>query len=129
MSDFIEIRLREHLLLLTALLMAGVLLARAPQFVLALHYRCVLNTLIGIRCPFCGMSRDFILISKGLLPRHNPGSVVVALAIYGCYPLWFLVAIVSGNTLLRMRRDLVLQGIGVLLVALFIANNVPLWRI
>jgi len=55
------------------------------------------------------MTRDFILMSRGLLPRNNPGSLFFALAAYIGYPLWILAAAIRGRSSLLISREKVLS--------------------
>ena len=47
--------------------------------VLGLVPPCLLNVLTGIRCPFCGMTRDFVAIAHWASPSQNPFSAGIAL--------------------------------------------------
>ncbi len=113
----------EHLLLLGSIFLAGTVLACRPQAVLGLHYQCVLSMFTGIRCPFCGMTRDFILISQGFLPKNNPGSLTLAVAAYVGYPLWLAVAASCRPVRLLISRKSVRDVLAGILLVLFIGNN------
>jgi hypothetical protein len=123
MYDYLEIRSRQHVFLVAALVATAGFLECAPHFLLGLRYQCVLSTITGIRCPFCGMTRDFILMSRGLWPSHNPASLFIALAVYGLYPLWLAIAAFHGKTTLIFRRDKVMRLLSVSLIVLFVCNN------
>lgn len=114
---------KEHLLILSCIYLVGAVLAFTPHAVLELHYRCLLNTATGIRCPFCGMTRDFILMFHGSLPRNNPGSLLVAIAGYLVYPVWFIVATLCRPSWLVISRTIVQELLIGVLVALFMCNN------
>jgi len=114
---------REHLLVLGCVYLTSIFLVFAPHAVLDLHYRCILSMVTGIRCPFCGMTRDFILMFQGLPPRNNPGSLMAAVAIYVAYPVWLaLAALWRPNWLQVSRRRLRNVLVGIMLV-LFVSNN------
>jgi hypothetical protein len=117
------IGLKQHLLVMGGLVLGGVVLACAPQAVLGLQYQCVLHWMTGLRCPFCGMTRDFILMAHGALPRNNPGSLVAALTLYVAYPMWLIVAALGGRPRLLVRRDGVIGGLVVVMAVLFVCNN------
>jgi len=72
---------KQHVWVLCGLLLGGLLLACFPNALLGLQYQCVLHRITGLRCPFCGMTRDFILMAHGSFPRQNPGSLWVAAAL------------------------------------------------
>jgi Protein of unknown function (DUF2752) len=113
---------KQHLLLLGCIGLTGIILACAPQALLGLHYQCLLSRVTGIRCPFCGMTRDFILMSKGSLPRYNPGSLFVAVAGYVGYPAWFGAAFCKPSWL-RVNRKRVVQVLTAAIMVLFVCNN------
>jgi hypothetical protein len=114
---------RQHLLLLGGILLTGIILACAPNAILGLHYQCLLTRATGIRCPFCGMTRDFILMSKGSLPRYNPGSLFVAVAGYVGYPAWFGAAALRKPSWLLVSRKRVVQVLTAAIMVLFVCNN------
>jgi hypothetical protein len=114
---------KQHALALSCLVLGGLVLACVPNAVLGLQYQCVLHTLTGLRCPFCGMTRDFILMAHGSLPRNNPGSLVLALALYFAYPIWLIVAALRGRSRLFVSRDGVVDDLVIVMVLLFVCNN------
>ncbi|HUI84927.1 MAG TPA: DUF2752 domain-containing protein [Candidatus Binatia bacterium] len=114
---------RQHVLALGGLVAAALLLACAPDWALAAQYQCVLHRLTGLRCPFCGMTRDFILMWHGALPRHNPGSLFVAVGLYVAYPVALLVAALRGRGWLPVSRRKLVNGLLTAMAALFVCNN------
>ncbi len=114
---------RQHLLVMGGLVLGGLMLAFVPNAVLGLRYQCMLHWMTGLRCPFCGMTRDFVLMAHGALPRNNPGSLVVALALYVAYPMWLIVAALGGRSRVLVRRDGVIGALVVVMAVLFICNN------
>src|SRR5271166_968584 len=114
---------REHLLLLGCIYLAGVVLTFAPHSVMVLHYQCLLSLATGIRCPFCGMTRDFVLMAKGSVPTNNPGSLFIALAGYVVYPAWFTVAALCRPTLLWVSRERARKAVVATMLVLFVCNN------
>jgi len=117
---------KQHLLAIGGLVLGAVVLACAPSAVMDLQYQCMLHWMTGLRCPFCGMTRDFILMAHGSRPRNNPGSLFVALALYGAYPIWLIIAAVRGGSILFVRRDGVIRGLIIIMAVLFICNNLVL---
>ena len=81
-----HIELKTHLLILFSLLLIIVVLATDPDIFLSMHLTCISKMILGINCPFCGMTRDFILMSRWEIPTHNPFSIVTALMIFIVYP-------------------------------------------
>ncbi|MGA2904747.1 MAG: DUF2752 domain-containing protein [Candidatus Korobacteraceae bacterium] len=114
---------KQHLLVLGCLVLGGLLLACAPNVILGMHYQCMLHRITGLRCPFCGMTRDFILMAHGSLPRHNPGSLFVALALYLAYPPWLMMAALRRRSWLTVSREKVVTAAMIVMAMLFIANN------
>jgi Protein of unknown function (DUF2752) len=123
MTDESYIGPKQHLLLLGCICLAGIILTCAPNAVLGLDYQCLLSRATGVRCPFCGMTRDFILMSKGSLPRNNPGSLVVAVAGYVGYPVWVVGAALCRPALLLVSRRRVVEALTAVIMALFVCNN------
>lgn len=72
---------------LAAIFFVSLILAILPDFITNVHLPCILKRVFCVNCPFCGMTRDFILMAKGLLPKHNPFSAFFALLIFFIYPL------------------------------------------
>jgi len=81
-----------HLSMMGAMLLYTLVLSLWPQAVTGAGYQCALHALFGIRCPFCGMTRDFAAILHGREPRLNPCSWLAALVVYVVYPVAVLVA-------------------------------------
>ena len=116
---------KQHVLVVSFLLFGGLLLACFPNALLGVQYQCVLHRITGIRCPFCGMTRDFILMAHGSFPRHNPGSQLMAAALYLAYPAWLVTAARRGRSALLVSRKRFIQGLIVVMTLLFIINNLP----
>lgn len=114
---------KQHLLVMGGLVFGGLVLACLPNAVLGLQYQCMLHRMTGLRCPFCGMTRDFILMAHGSLPRNNPSSLVVALALYVAYPLWLVKAALGGQFRLLIRRERLMHALLIAMLLLFVANN------
>ena len=114
---------REHLLLLGCIYLAGIVLTFAPRAVMGMHYQCLLSLATGIRCPFCGMTRDFVLMAKGSMPTNNPGSLFVALAGYVAYPAWFAVAALCRPSALLVSRERTRKVAAAIMLVLFVCNN------
>lgn len=114
---------RQHWLLLGFLVLAAILLACPPQTVLDLHYQCVLHSLTGLRCPFCGMTRDFALMLHGQRPQNNPGSPLLAFVLYVVYPAWLLTAALRRRAWPLLDREKTVRALAVGMAALFVCNN------
>jgi hypothetical protein len=123
MTEDSNIGPKQHWLLLGCVALAAIIIAWAPHAILGLHYQCLLSRATGIRCPFCGMTRDFILMSRGSLPRYNPGSLFVALAGYVVYPVWFAAAALCKPSSLLVSRKRVVQVLTAAIMILFVCNN------
>jgi hypothetical protein len=79
-----------HLGAITFLYAAALVLALRPQWAMGLSLQCVMLTIFHIKCPFCGMTRDFVAILHGHLSTLNPFSWATLAALYLGYPCVFL---------------------------------------
>jgi hypothetical protein len=120
----IDPKLKPHLAALAATLAGTLLLRLWPQAILHAGYRCGLQTLFGIRCPFCGMTRDFAAILRGGRPTLNPCSWFAVSAVYLLYPAAVLTAWKMGR--LDVFYSRAARGtLAVALAVMLVANN---WR-
>lgn len=78
--------LRPHLLALAGVVVGTLALALWPQIVLHAGYTCEIQALFGIRCPFCGMTRDFAAMLHGRAAALNPCSRAAAVTVWLVYP-------------------------------------------
>jgi hypothetical protein len=116
--------LLPHLVVLGAMIVFTVVLALWPQSILHVGYQCQLRALLGLRCPFCGMTRDFATMLHGGRPTLNPCSWFAALVVYGVYPAAVALA------WRRKRLDVfhsasVARMVAVALAAMLVLNNLP----
>lgn len=118
----VERELRPHGAVLAAILAGTAVLLAWPHLVLGAGYECVLHGLFGIRCPFCGMTRDFAAMLHGQRPGENPCSWVAAAVVYGVYPA--AVAWAWRRKRLDVFYSRTLRyGAGVMLAAMLVVNN------
>jgi hypothetical protein len=111
-----------HLWVLAAMAVATVVLAAGPQWVVQAGYRCGLQALTGLRCPFCGMTRDFAAMLHGGKATLNPCSWVAAVVVYGVYPA----AVLAGWRRRRLNffhGAAVKYGVMAALAAMLVLNN------
>jgi hypothetical protein len=88
--------------------------------VLELIPACVLHAVTGMRCPFCGMTRDFVAIAHWACPSQNPCSAFVALCTLFAPVLVFVRAAgVVSVPLHALRQTLI-----VFTMIAFVLNNV-----
>jgi hypothetical protein len=111
-----------HLWVLAAMAVVTVVLAVWPQWVVQAGYRCELQMLVGLRCPFCGMTRDFAAMLHGQRPVLNPCSWVVAMVVYVVYPAGVLVGWRRGR-LNFFHGAAVKYGVMAALAAMLVLNN------
>jgi len=104
------------LLLVGALL---IILLMVPNVFLYNPLKCLLRELFSINCPFCGMTRDFVLMAKFRLPQHNLFSIPMAIIIFVFYPMVLMLNIDIKLSCIQ-RRNIVMT----LLMIMFIFNNI-----
>lgn len=92
LHQFGDHELRPHLLVLAGVAAATLLLVFSPRMVLHAGYACELRAIFGIRCPFCGMTRDFAAMLHGRAPALNPCSRAAAVVVWLLYPAAVLAA-------------------------------------
>ena len=116
-------QLWTHLGIIAFIFTAALVLALQPQWILGHTSPCVMLSVFHIKCPFCGMTRDFVAILHGQLPTLNPSSWVSLAALYLGYPFAFLLAW-RKRRLDNMFLQPVVCKVGlVCLVLMCIANN------
>lgn len=120
----VDPELRPHLALLAAIAAGTLLLACWPQAVLSVGYRCELQMLTGLRCPFCGMTRDFAAMLHGGWPTQNSCSWLAAGVVYLLYPA-AVFASWKWNRLDWFYSRSAHAAIGAALAVMMVANN---WR-
>lgn len=114
--------LLPHLAMLAVIGIATLLLAFWPQPMLGSGYQCMLHALTGLRCPFCGMTRDFADLLHGGRGGLNPCSRMVALVVYGAYPAAVVAAWRTGR--LRWFHSRAMRvSLAVVLGLMMLANN------
>jgi hypothetical protein len=118
----VDRELVPHLWMLAAMAVATTVLAVRPDWVVHAGYRCELQMLVGLRCPFCGMTRDFAAMLHGDRPALNPCSWVAALVVYGVYPVAALVAWRAGR-LDVFHSEAVRRAAMAALAAMLVLNN------
>lgn len=114
--------LAPHLWMLAAMAVATAVLAVWPQWVVHTGYRCELQVLIGLRCPFCGMTRDFAAILHGGKATLNPCSWLAALVVFVVYPVVVLVGWHTGR-LNFFHGATVKYGMMAALAVMLVLNN------
>jgi hypothetical protein len=113
----------KHLVILFVILFISLTLASSPNFFANIYLKCILKEVLGINCPFCGMTRDFILMANGLPPQHNLFSPIFALIIFIIYPVGSVVCIIKRkniNISYRWSRNAFFLA----MTSMFIINNI-----
>ena len=93
-----------------------------PTWLAAITPACTLRRFTGVRCPFCGMTTDFLSMWHGHLPRENPFSPLMAVMIYIVYPAVLVYTLRTGQFHLFSNRKLHLVLLCVVGV-MWAANN------
>jgi hypothetical protein len=81
-----------------------------------------MQILLGLRCPFCGMTRDFAAMLHGERPALNPCSWVAAVVVYGVYPVAVLVGW-HRRQLNFFQGAVVKYGVMAALATMLVLNN------
>jgi hypothetical protein len=113
---------RTHLWVLASIVVCTVILRFRPEWVMGLSLQCVLRSIFHLKCPFCGMTRDFVTILHGHRPELNPFSSLAAVFIYFAYPLLFVWAW-QRRKLDLFYRPAVYRLVAVGLLMMFVVNN------
>lgn len=116
--------LKTHCVVLATIATGTLFLVLWPEAILRAGYHCELQVLLGLRCPFCGMTRDFAAILHGGTPTQNPCSWFAACAIYLLYPAGVFVAW-KWKRLDAFYGRFARAALGVALAVMLILNN---WR-
>ncbi len=85
-------QLWTHLGAIATLYALALILALRPQWAMGLSVQCMMLTIFHIKCPFCGMTRDFVAILHGQPTTLNPFTWATVAALYLGYPFVFLLA-------------------------------------
>jgi len=113
---------RTHLLVLLSILVCTTILRLHPEWVMGLSLECILRSVFHLKCPFCGMTRDFVAILHGQHPELNPFSWLAAVVIYLAYPVAFVWAWLY-RKLDVFYRPALYRVVAVGLVLMFVVNN------
>jgi hypothetical protein len=114
--------LRVHLGLIAGLAAATLVLGFRPAWILDAGYRCQMQLLFGLRCPFCGVTRDLAAILRGMPPSFNPCSWLVLVVVYLAYPVTFFVAWRKGR-LDVFHSPALRGGVAAALAVMMVLNN------
>jgi Protein of unknown function (DUF2752) len=114
------VTLRWHAVALVSTAAACAAAVLVPELILRLPLQCLLVRLTGLKCPFCGMTRDFVGMLHGRFPGHNPFSAATAVVWVG-YPASVFRAWRNGTTL--VCPDIVRQLVGPVMLLMMIVNN------
>jgi hypothetical protein len=114
---------RPHLAILGAIVVVSAIAATHPGWLLSLPFRNQMQFFFGLKCPFCGMTRDFVSIWHRQRPVNNPGSVLAAVFIYVVYPLLLGWAWIAKRP--QVFQHPLLRRAGFAAIALlWVANNI-----
>jgi hypothetical protein len=119
-SDWKQVR--THLCVLLSMIVCTVIFRYRPEWVMGVSLQCIMRSVFHLKCPFCGMTRDFVAILHGNRPELNPFSWLAVIGIYFAYPLVFVWAW-QRRKLDLFYRPAVYRLVAVGLVVMFVINN------
>ncbi|MGE5558380.1 MAG: hypothetical protein ACM3WV_07165 [Bacillota bacterium] len=96
-----------------------------PDFFLSVHTPCFCRSALHINCPFCGMTRDFVLIARGKQPVWNPFSGAAAVFMFAVYPGFVLFCFLTGKKMTVPYRH-IRNTVLIILLTMMICNNIKL---
>jgi hypothetical protein len=111
-----------HAVAITCIFALSLIAAIHPAWIAHLPLRCQMQVIFGVKCPFCGMTRDFIDMWHHTKPSRNPASFVTAVFIYLVYPILFAWAWV-GRTTDVFQSTVFRKAILVAILFIWTANN------
>jgi hypothetical protein len=85
-------QLWTHVGIIACLYAGAILLALRPQWVAGFSLHCAMLSIFHIKCPFCGMTRDFVAILHGKQPTLNPFTWPTVAVLFLGYPGTFFLA-------------------------------------
>ena len=118
-----HINYKTHFLIIILIYIFGLCLIIEPSLFLKYGLSCNLNRLFGIRCPFCGMTRDFVLMATNNEPIYNPFSLTMAVIIFVIYPIT-LIILYYKKLITLSNYNLIRTGFLCILLIMLLINNV-----
>jgi len=109
-------------MVLSAIAACTAVLRFRPEWVMGHSFNCILLSVFHVKCPFCGMTRDFVALLHGQRPELNPFSWFAAVLLYLAYPAIFVWAWLSRKFDV-FSRPVVYRLFAVGLVLMFVVNN------
>ena len=113
---------RPHFIILALIVMLNAILRINPEWAMGLSYQCLMKSVFHLKCPFCGMTRDFAAILRGHPPELNPFSWAAVVFIYCVYPVAVVWACLRGRADM-FQRPMVYKVLAVTLLVMFVVNN------
>lgn len=123
LSPLPDERIHQHAAVFAIIVSSTLILASRPGWILGWNLHCGVQALFGLKCPFCGMTRDFAAILHGRHPALNPCSWVAAATVYVLYPATFLWCGIT-RRLHLFHQPLAHRCMAIALLSMFVLNNV-----
>jgi hypothetical protein len=114
--------LRLHVSLIVGILLLLLVLLISPELLLQFDTTCLLHRLTKLNCPFCGMTRDFILIAKGHEPKFNLFSPIAFLFVFLAYPFFVILSFFKKRTI-KLNQPMTHKIFFLTMLIMFVANN------
>jgi hypothetical protein len=112
--------------MLAGLLLGTLILIARPGYISSIGLQCPTRILFGLKCPFCGMTTDFVQILHGLPPSRNPCSFLAFTTVYLLYPAVLIRVAVERNFGL-LHHAATKRAIVLALFVMFVLNNFGSW--
>ncbi len=111
-----------HFILLLGILVLFLVLFISPELLLRVDMTCLFRRVTKMNCPFCGMTRDFISIAEGHLPKFNLLSPIIFIFIFFLYPAIVIISFFKHQPI-RLNYSLTHKIFFLTMIIMLFINN------